>query len=404
MSEVKVSVIVPVYNVRNYLPKCLDSIIGQTLKEIEIICVNDGSTDGSDKVLEEYAKKDSRIKIINRENGGLSAARNTGMPYAKGKYIGFVDSDDYIDPAMYELMYYNAEHFNSQMVICANHKLDDTTGIVFDDDPYYTLGYFPKELNNRTFNHYDTKDFFQDFCVMAWNKLYLRSFLEKKNARFPEGYIFEDGPFFTDIYFDMERVTIVRDFLYYYRVNRANSIVVKGYKNFVDIFYVTNKILDNIRKTPYFNEIKARFLFIKFKDMRYRFQVIQNKYKKLYYEQWRNFWLNIDKETFEEEFFKKNYPYAYRNIKLVCDKTFHEYQKEKFIEYCKHKIITILYKNPKVYTFEIKKMHFCFKKRPKIFDLWYDNNRMFVAIYWLKIKFDFPFKYTELVDWDDSVK
>ena len=102
------------------------------------------------------------------------------MPYATGKYIGFVDSDDYIEPTMCELMYYNAEHFNSQMVICAVHKLDDSTNTVFDDDPYYTSGYFPKELDNRAFTHHDTKDFFQDFCVMAWNKLYLRSFLEEK--------------------------------------------------------------------------------------------------------------------------------------------------------------------------------------------------------------------------------
>jgi len=404
MSEVKVSVIVPVYNVKEYLPKCLDSIINQTLKEIEIICVNDGSTDGSDKVLEEYAKKDSRIKIVNRPNGGLSAARNTGMPYASGKYIGFVDSDDYIEPTMYEWMYGNAEWYKSQMVICAVHKIDDSTGIVFDDDPYYTLGYFPKDLNNRTFTHYDTKEFFQDFCVMAWNKLYLRSYLEEKNARFPDGYIFEDGPFFTDIFFDMERITIVRDFLYYYRVNRANSIVCKGDKNFTDIFYVVSKMLDNMRKTPYFDEIKMYFLRKKFKDMRYRYQVIKNKYKKMYYKKWREFWLGIDDETLQPELFKERYPYTYRNIKLVKDNSFNSYQREFLIEKIKHKIMEILYMNPKVYTFKYKKFHFCVKKRPKIFDWWYDKDRMYIAIYWLKIKFDFSFKYSELEDWEDSVK
>ncbi len=402
--EIKVSVIVPVYNVKKNLAKCLDSIIAQTLKDIEIICVNDGSTDGSDKVLEEYKKKDARIQVVNRKNGGLSAARNTGMPYAKGKYIGFVDSDDYIEPTMYELMYYNAEHFQSQMVICAAHKIDDTTGIVFDDDPYYTLGYFPKELDNRAFTHVDTKDFFQDLCVMAWNKLYLRSFLEEKNAKFPDGYIFEDGPFFTDIYFDMDRVTIVRDFLYYYRVNRANSIVCKGDKDFTDIFYVVNKMLNNLRKTPYFDEVKAYFLRKKFKDMRYRYQVIQGRYKKMYYDQWREFWLNIDKETLEDDKFKEKYPYTYRNIKLVRDNDYFHYRKEFVIERCKHKIMEILHMNPKVYTFKIGKFHFCVKKRPKIFDWWYDKDRMFIAIYWLKIKFDFPFMYTELEDWEDSVK
>lgn len=402
--EIKVSVIVPVYNVKKYLAKCLDSIIAQTLKDIEIICVNDGSTDGSDKVLEEYKKKDARIQVVNRKNGGLSAARNTGMPYAKGKYIGFVDSDDYIEPTMYELMYYNAEHFQSQLVICAAHKIDDTTGIVFDDDPYYTLGYFPKELDNRAFTHVDTKDLLQDLCVMAWNKLYLRSFLEEKNAKFPDGYIFEDGPFFTDIYFDMDRVTIVRDFLYYYRVNRANSIVCKGDKDFTDIFYVVNKMLNNLRKTPYFDEVKAYFLRKKFKDMRYRYQVIQGRYKKMYYDQWREFWLNIDKETLEDEKFKEKYPYTYRNIKLVRDNDYFHYRKEFVIERCKHKIMEILHMNPKVYTFKIGKFHFCVKKRPKIFDWWYDKDRMFIAIYWLKIKFDFPFMYTELEDWEDSVK
>ena len=404
MGDIKVSVIVPVYNVKKYLPQCLDSIINQTLKDIEIICVNDGSTDGSDKVLEEYAKKDSRIKVVNRPNGGLSAARNTGMPYATGKYIGFVDSDDYIEPTMYEWMYGNAEWYQSQMVICAVHKIDDSTGIVFDDDPYYTLGYFPKELNNRTFTHYDTKEFFQDFCVMAWNKLYLRSFLEEKQARFPDGYIFEDGPFFTDIYFDMERVSIVRDFLYYYRVNRANSIVCKGDKNFTDIFYVVSKMLDNMRKTPYFDEIKMYFLRKKFKDMRYRYQVIKDKYKRTYYKKWREFWLGIDDETLQPEQFKERYPYTYRNIKLVKDNSFFSYQKEFLIEKCKHKIMEILYMNPKVYTFKFKKFHFCIKKRPKIFDWWYDNNKMVVAIYWLKIKFEFPFRYSELEDWEDSVK
>ena len=404
MENVKVSVIVPVYNVKKYLPKCLDSIINQTLKEIEIICVNDGSTDGSDKVLEEYAQKDSRIKIINRPNGGLSAARNTGIPHATGKYIGFVDSDDYIEPTMYEWMYGNAEWYHSQMVICAVHKIDDSTGIVFDDDPYYTLGYFPKELNNRTFSHYETKDFFQDFCVMAWNKLYLRSFLEEKQARFPDGYIFEDGPFFTDIYFDMDRVSIVRDFLYYYRVNRANSIVCKGDKNFTDIFYVVRKMLDNMKKTPYFDEIKIYFLRKKFKDMRYRYQVIQDKYKYLYYNKWRQFWLEIDDEVLQPELFAEKYPYTYRNIKLVKDNSFFSYQKEFLIEKFKHKIMEILYMNPNVYTFKFKKFHFCIKKRPKIFDWWYDNNKMVIVIQYLKIKFEFPFRYSELEDWEDSVK
>ena len=93
----KVSIIVPVYNIEKYLAKCLDSLINQTLEDIEIICVNDGSTDNSAEILNEYAQKDCRIKIINQDNAGLSAARNTGINAANGEYIGYVDSDDWID-------------------------------------------------------------------------------------------------------------------------------------------------------------------------------------------------------------------------------------------------------------------------------------------------------------------
>jgi glycosyltransferase involved in cell wall biosynthesis len=101
----KVSIVIPVYNVEKYLRQCLDSVVNQTLKDIEIICVNDGSTDNSLQILEEYANKDDRIKIINKDNGGLSSARNAGLEIATGVYIGFVDSDDYIEIETYNEAY-----------------------------------------------------------------------------------------------------------------------------------------------------------------------------------------------------------------------------------------------------------------------------------------------------------
>ena len=117
----KVSIIVPVYNVEKYLSKCLDSIVNQTLKDIEIICINDGSVDNSQSVLEAYAKKDTRIKVINQENLGLSCARNKGIDIAQGEYIGFVDSDDWIDLEFYEELYNNA--INTQSDIAASSIL-----------------------------------------------------------------------------------------------------------------------------------------------------------------------------------------------------------------------------------------------------------------------------------------
>ncbi len=121
----KVSIIVPVYNVEKYLKRCLDSLISQTLKDIEIICVNDGSKDNSDKILEEYARKDSRIIIINQENQGISVARNNGMDIAKGKYVGFVDSDDWVDSDFFEKLYNAAEKNNAQMAVCSIIRLNE---------------------------------------------------------------------------------------------------------------------------------------------------------------------------------------------------------------------------------------------------------------------------------------
>ena len=121
----KVSIIVPVYNVEKYLEKCLDSLVNQSLHDIEIICVNDGSKDDSLDILEKYAKKDSRIKIINKQNQGLSAARNDGLKVAAGEYVGYVDSDDWVDLNFYEKLYesakkYNAEIASGNIIRCGN--------------------------------------------------------------------------------------------------------------------------------------------------------------------------------------------------------------------------------------------------------------------------------------------
>lgn len=125
----KISVIIPVYNVENYLRECLDSIINQTFKDIEIICVDDCSTDNSLDILNEYAQKDNRIKVFEqKENSGQGAARNFGISIAQGEYITFVDPDDYIESTMYEKMYNQAKTLNSEIVMCDVQKFFETSG------------------------------------------------------------------------------------------------------------------------------------------------------------------------------------------------------------------------------------------------------------------------------------
>ena len=142
-----VSIIVPVYNVEKYLRECLESIINQTFQDIEIICVNDGSTDNSRKILTEYAQTDSRIKITDKENGGLSSARNAGLKIAQGEFISFIDSDDWVDKTMIEKLYNNIRALNTDISICAVHQYDESKQEFDDNSKYFTLGFFDDSLH-----------------------------------------------------------------------------------------------------------------------------------------------------------------------------------------------------------------------------------------------------------------
>lgn len=280
----KVSIIIPVYNVEEYLKQCLDSVVNQTLKEIEIICVNDGSIDGSLQILEEYAQKDKRIKIITEKNGGLGAARNTGMEYATGEYIGFVDSDDWIDLTMYEKLYKNAKSQNSDIVMCPIHLFDDTAKKLRYNHPYYTLECFNEDFDNRVFNHDDTKDFLFKISVTAWNKIYKKKFLDEINAKFPEGLIFEDNPFFHKVYLNANNVSLIRDFLYFYRINRSDSIISKADKRFFDIIKIHDLNTKIFIETDNFDEYRFDLQAHMIGTLFYRYSQVDETNKKEFFE------------------------------------------------------------------------------------------------------------------------
>lgn len=180
---IKVSIIVPVYNVENYVARCLDSLVNQTLKEIEIIIVNDGSTDGSGEICKKYAKRYKNIKYIKQKNQGLSGARNTGIEVARGEYIGFVDSDDFVELDMFEFLYDNAKKHDVKIMACGHQtyyedgttKLNTKKGI----DKFYDLD---EALDNFLMQEY--------FDVVTWNKLYQCDLFS--DVRFPVGKIYED--------------------------------------------------------------------------------------------------------------------------------------------------------------------------------------------------------------------
>ncbi|MDD3038761.1 CDP-glycerol glycerophosphotransferase family protein [Bacteroides sp.] len=225
----KVSIIVPIYNVEKYLSACLDSLINQTLKDIEIICVNDCSPDSSNIVLQQYAEKDNRIKIVNhKENQGLGAARNTGVNVASAKYVGFIDSDDYVSTDMFELLYYAMLYGNVQVAMCGISKVSDD-GLVITTGEYLKKGKFSvlEVLTNASL---------YEALLPAWNKLYIRDII-KDIKQLP--IVSEDQPFLGELFSQIDRVSIVSKPCYYYRNREGTLSKPKEHtpKNWDDFFY-----------------------------------------------------------------------------------------------------------------------------------------------------------------------
>lgn len=233
-----VSVIVPVYNVELYLKRCLDSIIKQTLANIEIILVDDGSTDNSGKICDEFAQKDFRISVIHKKNGGLSSARNAGLNIAKGKYIGFVDSDDWINQDYYENLYNIAKKTKSDIVSCKFNK----------SSKYKENSHI--KINENDFTIEDGKKFRETYLssamkggiswVPVWSKIYKRRILN--DIRFEEGMIYEDVMFNWRV-LNKENVTIsLTSYKGYYYFKNPKSITNSEF---------SKKIFDLIKGTDY---------------------------------------------------------------------------------------------------------------------------------------------------------
>ena len=214
-----ISVIVPVYKVEKYLRRCVDSIINQTYKNLEIILVDDGSPDNCPAICDEYAKKDYRIKVIHKENGGLSSARNAGLDIADGKYLGFVDSDDYIAPEMYEKLYQLITGNNSQIVVCNCFFVDEFDNELFRDSP----------LSDETVTGMEALENLQKDnginFVTCTNKLYSSELFN--NIRFPLNKLCEDNYIAHILYHKSDKVTFTREKLYYY-LQRKGSILNSG--------------------------------------------------------------------------------------------------------------------------------------------------------------------------------
>lgn len=255
MEKIKISVIIPVYNAEKYLDRCIQSIQSQTLTDIEIICVNNGSTDTSLEILEKYAKEDSRILVMNHEKSSIGTARNIGISIARGIYVAFVDSDDFIQSTMFEKLYCKVTAYDADIGITniylyyeENHNLNiyrDIAKFEFLDK----LGCFQAKEQPWIIEN-----------VGIWDKIYKNSFLQNNKLKNPENLVFEDHLFSFQALVLASGIVVLNEPLYYYRKNlplsiTGSEIINDKYK--FDFLLINDKIRNFLIMTdnyPNFNK------------------------------------------------------------------------------------------------------------------------------------------------------
>lgn len=215
--NVKISVLIPAYNVEKYISQCLDSILAQTYPAFEIIIVDDGSTDNTGKICDQYALLNPKIKVIHQKNQGVSAARNAAMDIAEGEYFSFVDGDDYIKPEMFEKLLNGIEKNNADMIVCNYDKVSEDGNTIIMDDKYAEDECVPFREALRWFEREHSWTY-----TFAWNKLYRRIIFE--DIRYPVGKKFEDDYIIHKVYMKCNKIASISDSLYCYRDN-PNSIM-----------------------------------------------------------------------------------------------------------------------------------------------------------------------------------
>ena len=251
------SVILPVYNVEKYLENCLESIVGQSYDDTEIICVNDGSSDGSENIIKSFATKDDRVKLINQQNLGAAAARNTGLDSAKGEYVIILDSDDFIEKYALGKMYKKAKESDLDILIAYSYDLDDKTGERILPKYHLKSQYLPAK---EVFNYKDIPDYIFNFSVgWAWDKLYKRSFIEKHGLRFPNLQNTEDAYFVFMSLVLAEKMSVINEALITHRVNNENQLSQSRERGLLCFSDAITEIKAELERRNLYKEVKKSY-------------------------------------------------------------------------------------------------------------------------------------------------
>lgn len=299
---IKVSIIVPVYNMKKYLEKCLDSLVNQTLKDIEIIAINDGSKDESLEILKKYEKKHKNIIVFDNDNQGISKTRNFGIEKATGEYITFIDSDDYVALNMMELMYDKAVTENLDIVVCDYYNFYENKNKIEE----------VKILDFPNTTVYESKELLFKINSSPWNKLYKRELVKKNKYRFPEGIKYEDLGYIPILLTEATSIGKLNIPLNYYLI-RGNSETTTVDKRVFDMFKIIDILYNYFKKKKIHDSKEVEFLFISKLTM-YNLQQKKNRDKDA----------AIDFINKSFEYLDKNYPNWRKNkyfIRLNKHKT-----------------------------------------------------------------------------------
>lgn len=260
---VKISVIVPVYNVENSLGKCLDSLLGQTLDDIEIICINDGSTDNSLEILRRYERDYEGIKIFDKENEGQGVGRNIGIKNATGEFIAFVDPDDWVEVDMYEKMYNQAKKLNSQVVLCKYRNVQESNGKVTVPHLFKKAISYTKSININVPVCENIKKpiLYSSFLVTpchVWNGIYDASIVKENAIRFANFRCYEDIMFIVRTIVLAQNISYIDSVFYNYQV-RKSSPRKENEERYIDLITIIKAVKDYLKKQGLMDDFEANF-------------------------------------------------------------------------------------------------------------------------------------------------
>lgn len=317
---VKVSVVIPVYNASDYLRQSMDCILNQTLTDIEVICVDDGSTDDSLDILKDISSKDRRVRLLTQINRGGGAARNKALEYVKGEYLYFMDADDMVELNMLNECYYIAKDNDLDFLIFKAVNYAEDTGETFETD-YYNMDKIRDFAGNKVFGFDDLGDLIFNISVTPWCKFYNTEFVVSSGARFLEGSIFHDNQFFWEVLFNAKRMYFVNK-PYYTRRRHSASSTGAGDERYINIINVVNNIIKLFVKYDRLDEFKEILYNKKVFWIYTRYLEIQEQFKNQFYTEMKKDFEGIEDVRFSELLDKRN-GFIYKSV--VGSKTQREF-------------------------------------------------------------------------------